>query len=149
MSSSKPNAQELLKRFASTISQQPMGLVAHVAEPWAQPMQCLQNVVHKIQRDGGRAIFGWAFLDRRSPQYGDYLIATHHAVWCASGSTVGVDVTPFHENPRHRPYSPGGSVLFLLDDAAQPKAMVTHSPRLLRGFFRLPMTLSWRHMSMS
>jgi hypothetical protein len=119
---SKINPQELLKRFAATISKQPLGLVAHAPEPWADPMHCVGNVTQKVSRDGGRAVFGWVFLDRHSPEYGDYLIAQHHAVWCASGSTIGVDITPFHENRKHRPYSPGGNVLFLLDDAAQPRA---------------------------
>jgi hypothetical protein len=131
----KPNAQELLRRFAATISKQPLGLVTHAPEPWADPMQCVGNVLQKVSRDGGRAAFGWAFLDRRSLEYGDYLIAQHHAVWCAAGSTVAVDITPFHENPRHRPYSPGGSVLFLLDDAAQPRIIGQVVAPLASRFF--------------
>jgi hypothetical protein len=120
---SKINPQEVLQHFAATISKQSLGLVVHAPEPWADPMHCIGNVTQKVSRDGGRAVFGWVFLDRHSPEYGDYLIAQHHAVWCASGSTNGVDITPFHENRKHRPYSPGGNVLFLLDDAAQPMAI--------------------------
>ena len=125
----------VLKRFASTISQESLGLVNHAPESWAQPMQCLQNVLQKVSRDGGREIYGWVFLPRFSPQYGSYLIATHHAVWSAVGSTGGGDITPFHENPKHRPYSPRGGVLFLLDDAAKPKKIGHAMAPLASRFF--------------
>lgn len=114
--------RQVFERFASTISKQPLGLIVHAPESWAEPTHCVANVLQKVSRDGGRPIFGWAFLCRVSPEHGAYLIAQHHAVWCASGSTVGVDITPFHENFAHQPYSPAkGHIAFLLDDTAQPK----------------------------
>jgi hypothetical protein len=131
----EPNTQETLGRFASTISQQPLGLVAHAPEPWAQPVQCVQNVFEKVSRDGGRAICGWAFLIG-VPQCGDFFIAIHHAVWIASGSTAPVDITPFHEDPIQRPYCPvSGSIAFLLDDTAQPKIIGHTIARLASRFF--------------
>jgi hypothetical protein len=131
----EPSTQQILTRFAATISKQPPGLVTHAPEPWADPMHCVGNVMQKVSREGGRAVFGWVFLDRHSPEYGDYLIAQHHAVWCAAGSTVAVDIKPFHENPRHRPYCHGGSVLFLLDDAAQPRIIGQVVAPLASQFF--------------
>jgi hypothetical protein len=115
--------QELLQRFAATISKGPLGTVDHVPESWAEPMHSIKNVVQKLKRDGGRAFFGWVFLDRESPQCGPYLIATHHAIWSPEDSTAGVDLTPLHDDPKYRPYSPGGKTLFLLDATAQPKTI--------------------------
>ena len=131
----KPNLQELLRQFASTICERPLGLVDHVPESWAKPMHCVENLMQKLKRDGGRAFFGWVFLDRESLQYGPYLIATHHAIWSADASTVGVDITPFHEDPKYRPYCPGGKLLFLLDETAQPKTIGDSIAPLPSRFF--------------
>jgi len=129
-------SQDAFKQFALTISKQPLGLVAHAPESWADPMHCVANVIQKVSRDGGRPIFGWAFLVRVSPGYGPYLIAQHHAVWCASGSTVGVDITPFSEDPKHRPYCPvDGRIAFLLDNAAQPRIIGQVVAPLASRFF--------------
>ena len=119
----RPNLQELLRRFASTISNGPLGMVDHAPESWAEPMHCIKNVLQKLKRDGGRAFFGWVFLERESLQYGPYLIATHHAVWSAEGSTAGIDITPFPDDPKFQPYCPAGRILFLLDETAQPKTI--------------------------
>jgi hypothetical protein len=117
----KANLQELLRQFAASISKGPLGMVDHAPESWAEPMHSIKNVAQKIKRDDGRPLFGWVFLDRESLQYGPYLIATHHAIWIAAGNPRGVDVTPFHQEPKYQPYCPGGKVLFLLDETAQPK----------------------------
>ena len=119
----KPNLQELLRQFASTISTGPLGMVDHAPESWAEPMHSIKNVVQKLKRDGGRALLGWVFLDRESLQYGPYLVAAHHAIWSAEGSTVGMDITPFHADSKYRPYAPAGQILFLLDATAQPKSI--------------------------
>jgi hypothetical protein len=119
----KPNVQQLLQRFAATISQGPLGMVEHTPESWAEPMHSIKNVLKKLNRDGGRAMFGWVFLDRESVQYGPYLIATHHAIWSAAGSSVGADITPFNVDAKYRPYNPGGKILFLLDQTAHPKTI--------------------------
>jgi hypothetical protein len=98
-------------------------------------MECIQNVLQKVSLDGGRAVYGWAFLTRIS-DYGPYLIAMHHAVWRAAGSNGALDITPFHENPIHQPYSPvNGRIAFLLDDAAQPKAIGHAIAPLASRFF--------------
>jgi hypothetical protein len=131
----KPNVQELLRRFASTISKGPLGFVDHAPESWASPMLSLKNILQKLKSDGGRAFFGWVFLDRESLQYGPYLIATHHAIWSAEGTTVGVDITPFHEDAKFKPYCPGGKILFLLDETAQPKTIGQSIAPLPSRFF--------------
>lgn len=118
-----PTPKELLTRFAATISKGPLGLIDHAPEPWAQLGYCIGNVLEKVRRDRGAAIYGWVFLDRLSPEYGPYLIAQHHAVWQPTGSTTPVDITPFHDDPKHRPYAPQGKVLFLVDVAAPPKTL--------------------------
>jgi hypothetical protein len=130
-----PNVEELLRRFALTISKGPLGLVEHAPEAWAEPLHSIKNVLRKLKRDGGRALPGWVFLDRESLQYGPYLIATHHAIWSAEGSAVGVDITPFHPDPKYRPYSPAGKTLFLLDETAQPKMIGRASAPLPSRFF--------------
>jgi hypothetical protein len=129
------NVQELLRRFAATICRGPLGLVDHTPESWAEPMHSIKNVLRKLKGNGGRALFGWVFLDRESAQYGPYLIAAHHAIWSAEGSSVGTDITPFHADPKYRPYSPGGSILFLLDEAAQPKTIGKATAPLPSRFF--------------
>ena len=131
----KPNLQELLRRFASTIGNGPLGTVDHAPESWAEPMHSIKNVLQKLKRDGGRALPGWVFLDRESLNYGPYLIASHHAIWSPEGSAVGVDITPFAADPKYRPYSPGGKTLFLLDETAQPKMIGRTTAPLPSRFF--------------
>jgi hypothetical protein len=119
----KPDPRELLRQFAATISKGPLGVIDHAPEPWALLTNCIGNVLEKLQRDGGSPVYGWVFLQRISPEYGPYLIAQYHAVWKAVDSTAPLDITPFHEDEKHRPYAPGGKVLFLVDDAAPPKTL--------------------------
>jgi hypothetical protein len=110
-----------IKEFAATISNQPLGLARYCSEVWGQPTKCFENVKRKMQQDGGRARFGWMFHYRvvaDIPGPG-YLIAVHHAVWHAPNGHL-IDITPFHPEPRHHPLSPGGDVLFLVDDRVTP-----------------------------
>jgi hypothetical protein len=119
----KPDLKELLSRFAATISTGSLGLVEHVAESAAQPMHHIQNVLQKVNRDGGRAIYGWVFLNRESV-HGHYLIALHHSVWNPPGGPAAIDITPFHEDSKYQPFCPAvGRVLFLVDEAAQPQTI--------------------------
>ena|ERR1700761_3679971 len=113
--------EELLTRFAATICNGPLGLIDNAPALEARPMESIPNVVRKIQQDGGRALFGWVFLNRASA-HGEYLIAMHHAIWNPAGSEDCVDITPFHDDARYRPYAPApAKVLFLLDASAEPK----------------------------
>lgn len=107
--------------FAKTISRQQLGLASHRPEKWGQPTRCFENVERKVQQDAGRAQFGWMFHHRHVADHPDldYLIAAHHAVWHAPSGNL-IDVTPFHPEMKHRPISPGGDVLFLVDDNAAP-----------------------------
>ena len=111
----------LLSRFAATISQGSLGVVDHTPETWARPMAFIQNVLIKIQRDRGSALYGWVFLSRAS-LHGEYLIALHYSIWSPAGGIPPVDINPFHEDPKFQPFCPTpGKVLFLADEAAQPK----------------------------
>lgn len=118
MATMDPN--EALKAFAATISRQTMGLVYHRPEPWAGVLRCFDNAEEKVRREGrGRVCYGWTFHDRIAIGKGPYLFATHHAVWHVPEGWL-VDVTPFHEDPKHHPHGWDGNVLFLVDDAALP-----------------------------
>ena len=110
-----------VKAFAATISQQPLGLARYQPEASGQPTRCFENAGRKVQDCGGRVQLGWMFHHRYVADMpdSDYLIAVHHAVWHAHTGHL-IDVTPFHCELRHRPLSPGGDVLFLVDDKAQP-----------------------------
>jgi hypothetical protein len=120
--------------FASMISRQPLGLAYHLPEPWAKAGRCFENVKEKVERESGAVRFGWTFHYRVAPGTGEYLFVTHHAVWHAPDLKI-IDVTPFHDNPKHRPITQNGSVLFLVDNAAQP-VVTNHliAPRPLRFF---------------
>lgn len=124
LASSSFDVQVHLKAFARTISSEPLGLAVHRPEAWAKPTRCFENANHQAQRRGGRVLFGWMFHYRvvaHIPGPG-YLIAVHHAVWHAPTGEL-IDVTPFHDDPKHHPISPGGDVLFLVDTKAQPVAV--------------------------
>jgi hypothetical protein len=111
---------EGIKAFAATISRQQLGLAYHRPEPWARVLCCFANAAEKVRREGdGVVLYGWTFHYRVAEGRGGYLFATHHAVWKAPKGWL-IDVTPFHEDPKHHPYTQGGDVLFLVDDAARP-----------------------------
>lgn len=110
-----------LEAFARTISREPLGLAFHRPEAWATPTRCFENAIRQAEQQGGRALFGWMFHYRVVGEISGlgYLIAVHHAVWHAPTGQL-VDVTPLHDDPKHRPISPGGDVLFLVDTNARP-----------------------------
>jgi hypothetical protein len=113
--------QDGIKRFARTISGQPLGLAKYAPEPWADIRLCFENARRKADHDGGQTRFGWMFqhkLVEAIPGPG-YLIAIHHAVWRAPSGYL-FDVTPLHPDPQNHPLAPGGDTLFLVDDLAQP-----------------------------
>ena len=98
-------------------------------------MHHIQNVLLKMNRDGGSAIYGWVFLDRESV-HGHYLIALHHSIWSPAGSPAAIDITPFHQDPKYQPFCPAaGNVLFLIDEAAQPKMIGSALSPLPSRFF--------------
>jgi hypothetical protein len=131
----QPDVHELLTRFAATISNGALGLIDNAPESSARPMESLKNVLQKMQQDGGRIGFGWVFLSRASV-HGEYLIALHHAIWNPAASTAYVDITPFHEDPKYRPYCPApAKVLFLMDETAQPKMIGSAISPLPSRFF--------------
>jgi hypothetical protein len=113
-----------LEAFARTLSRGGgFRLARYAPQPWAQPTQCFANARRQATELGGRAVFGWMFHHRLVSNISDagYLVAVHHAVWRTPGREPQlVDVTPFNEDPRHRPIAPDGDVLFLVDAQAQP-----------------------------
>jgi hypothetical protein len=108
-----------IQRFAAEIGGERLGLVVHRPEHWAKPLRCMENVLEKMERDGGCGLFGWIFHLRFAEGLGHYLLATHHAVW-HSPDGVLIDVTPFHAEERHQPILERGDVLFLVHRSATP-----------------------------
>ena len=109
-----------IRYFSTKLSDQPLGLVTHQPAVSALASNCISNAMTVKMKDGGEVRYGWYFIHRYSLQYGDYLIATHHAVWYNPKNMQLIDVTPYHKDEKHRPYSPEGNLLFLVDDKAQP-----------------------------
>ncbi len=123
-----------IKNFAQSISKQQLGIVYYRPDNDSQPTNCIENVRRFVEKNGGSIKYGWTFHHRISPQFGDYIFATHHAVWYAPNGNL-IDITPFHEEEKHHPYTSNGSVLFLLDDNAIPIKMGKYFiPRPLRYF---------------
>ena len=113
--------QQGIEEFASKISDQPLVQALHRPDANAKHTNCIANVLTIKEELGGSVCYGWYFLYRMSPEFGDYLIATHHAVWHNPNDLNLVDVTPFHPEEKHRPrITPNGDLLFLADDKAQP-----------------------------
>lgn len=111
--------REGIKKFASEISSEPLGEVYHQPENDASPLSCFQNVLIKVKKDGGGILFGWTFSYRFNAEYGDYLMATHHAIWC-SPDQILLDVTPFTDNQKHHPLGRKNYIIFLADQLAEP-----------------------------
>ncbi|MCG8432991.1 MAG: hypothetical protein MJA83_03040 [Gammaproteobacteria bacterium] len=109
-----------IKEFSREISDQPLGLALHRPHPNAQHTNCIANALAVHKGYGGGVVYGWYFLHRFSIEFGDYLIATHHAVWHNPSDLSLVDVTPFHPEQKHKPITQDGDLLFLVDDNAQP-----------------------------
>ena len=124
-----------INELAPTISSQPLGLAYHRPESWALASRCFENATRKAAEAGGLCRFGWTFHHRYAdtvPGVG-YLFVTHHAVWHAPIGHL-IDVTSYPD-PRHRPIPSGESVLFLIDDRAQPvKRLNLVAPLPLRFF---------------
>jgi hypothetical protein len=108
-----------IQQFSTEISSQQIYQASHQPEQDARPSCCFQNVWAKISKDGGNILFGWIFHYRINPEYGGYLIATHHAVWCTPDNLL-TDVTPFTEDPKHHPITLQNHIIFLVDELAQP-----------------------------
>lgn len=114
------DSAESIRRFVAEIGGEQLGLAHHRPERWAKPTCCIENVQKKVERDGGDGIFGWTFHDRFAEGVGHYLFATHHAVWHSPDDGSLIDVTPFHEDRKHHPFTQKGSVLFLVHRSALP-----------------------------
>lgn len=110
-----------LDAIAAKISCHPIGLVPHRPESWARTGLCYENVRHKVEAAGGRAVYGWMFHSRivAARLHTGYVIAANHAIWCAPDGIV-IDVTPFHTEEKHQPLTSSGHVLFFMDESATP-----------------------------
>ena len=92
--------QELINKvqeFAAEIGSDLLCQAFHQPEKKARPSCCFQNVWDKVDRDDGNILYGWTFNLRINAEYGEYLMATHHAVWCAPDNKL-IDVTPFTDD---------------------------------------------------
>lgn len=125
-----------IKQFASQISDQPLGLLIYRPDQYALPTNCISNAMNVQKSRGGDIRYGWYFSHRISEQHGDYLIATNHAVWHEPESLRLIDVTPYHDEEKHRPIL-GNDVdpIFLVDDQAQPFCISKYIVPLPSRFF--------------
>lgn len=108
-----------IESFGKSISSETFGLIYHRPEKESIATDCISNVIHHVQIYGGTAIYGWYFIHRESVKFGNYLIATHHAVWRAPNGNL-IDITPFHEELKHQPLTLQGSILFQVNTNAKP-----------------------------
>ena len=108
-----------VQEFAAEIGSASLCQAFHQPEKKARPSCCFQNVWDKVDRDDGNILYGWTFNHRINAEYGEYLMATHHAVWCRSDNKL-IDVTPFTDDPKHHPIDSGNYILFLVDELAHP-----------------------------
>jgi hypothetical protein len=108
-----------IQEFAVEIGSTSLCQAFHQPEKKARPSCCFQNVWDKVDRDDGNILYGWTFNSRINAEYGEYLIATHHAVWRAPDNKL-IDVTPFTDEPKHHPIASGNYILFLVDELAHP-----------------------------
>jgi len=108
-----------IEPIARRVSKDSLGLVLHHPEAWAKTTCCFENVWRKVRTAGGRVVYGWTFTSRVNVEHGPYIFLMHHAVWHAPDKRL-IDVTPFHEDPAHRPLSIEGLVCFLVDESALP-----------------------------
>jgi hypothetical protein len=136
--STELNIDEAIRSYAAFVSNQQLGLVHHLPEPWAKLGECFANVFEQVKRKGGRFQPGWMFHSRYVtdiPGPG-YIIFSHHAVWHSPNGTL-IDITPFHNEIKHQPLTVQQSVLFLVDDKAQPLVIRNRLTALPLRFFPL------------
>ena len=110
---------QLILKISRTHGQKEPKLVPHMPYPEAIATNCMANVQKVIDQYGGSIKYGWTFFHRYSTQYGDYLFVNHHAIWLNTKGFL-IDVTPFHDEEKHKPKTVDNKVLFLEDDSAIP-----------------------------
>lgn len=108
-----------IQSFAKSISKETFGLVFYRPIKEYKARNCIANVLNYIEKHGGSVIYGWYFGHRESAKFGNYLVATHHAVWRASDGVL-IDITPFHEELKHQPLTIQGSIIFQVDTNSKP-----------------------------
>lgn len=126
---------EGLNKFASEISSEPLVEVYHRPEDGARLLACFQNVRTKVERDGGDILFGWTFRHCFTPECGDYLVATNHAVCWFEGDRL-LDVTPYQKD-YHPLMARKDYVIFLVDRAAEFKKIKNFIVPLPLKYFSL------------
>lgn len=113
--------QELIlkvKDFASQISSNPLIAMEHNPDAQANPLACFGNVMAKVEREGGECVYGWIFGYHKS-EFGEYLTATHHAVWVDSNDTP-LDITPFADAQHNYIIKVNNNrVVFVADELAE------------------------------
>lgn len=117
---SQRDVKVAINLFAETIGGDPPGLVVKQPVAGVTFQGCIDNVLKVITERGGNPIFGWTFQLCMSQQYGEYLVATHHAVWQRPDGAL-VDITPLSGRAAADPIMIGSSVLFSFSEHAEPK----------------------------
>lgn len=108
-----------IESFAKSLSKETFGLVYYRPDRDSIATNCISNVNHYVEKYGGSIIYGWYFGHRESAKFGNYLVATHHAVWRDPDGNLS-DITPFHIELKYQPLINQGSVIFQVDTNAKP-----------------------------
>lgn len=127
MATTTEQLQKSILSFSRKLSKQQLGLIVHQTDQNSVASNCMLNSLNAKRKNGGDVRYGWFFLLRES-KFGDYLIATHHAVWHDHSINELIDVTPYHTEEKHIPIRFKEKLLFLLDDNALP---INHSNMLI------------------
>ena len=107
-----------LSRISGEVSESALVVAPIRPEHYALELCCVQNVLKKVELDGGEAAYGWT-LNPRVSEHGPYVFFQHHAVWKAADGTL-LDITPLTRDPRHHPLRVRDGTLFLPDPTAVP-----------------------------
>lgn len=58
-------------------------------EPDCLPLRCFNNVMSKVEKDGGRIQFGWKIFEKPN----EAVVARFHSIWISPEGT-SIDITP-------------------------------------------------------
>ena len=125
--------------FSKILSKDSLILIEHKVDNLSKQTDCISNVLSFKEKNGGEIVYGWTFHHRFSQEFGDYLFATHHAIWKNSRGVL-IDITPFHEKVKHHPINISEKILFLQDFKAQPYQVENYLIPLPLKYFAIKKT---------
>lgn len=100
------------------------------------PLECFQNVRNKVEKEGGRIVFGWAIWEWPNV----YLEAEHHAVYEGPDSGEWLDITPSETSKIFtRVFIEDGSAVYDFENEGirrDNRRFALHNDPLIKEFFR-------------